>query len=237
MTTFHLHDTVTAYAGTRPTETVAVHPHQREGARRALNVVVAAVGIVLSAPVMLAVAVAVKLSSRGPVLYRQTRIGLDTRSTAGGNSRRRHDLGGRPFTIYKFRTMRVASANASQVWAAANDPRITPIGNFLRRTRLDELPQLFNVLLGDMNVVGPRPEQPEIFRRLRDEVPRYAARQRVRPGITGRAQVTLQYDTCIDDVRKKVSADIEYIETQSFLTDLRIMAMTAPVMLFRKGSR
>ncbi len=237
MTIYRLDVSPTSMSASRPVRVVAEeHPHEREGARRALNVVVAAIGIVVAAPVLLAVAIAVKLSSPGPVLYRQTRIGLDLRRGSGGNHRRKEDLGGRPFTIYKFRTMRVApKGGEAQVWASSTDPRITPIGKFLRKTRLDELPQLFNVLRGDMNIVGPRPEQPEIFRRLREEIPSYPSRQRVRPGITGQAQITLHYDTCIDDVRKKVSADLHYIERQSFLQDLRIMVMTAPVVIFRKG--
>ena len=238
MTTFGLHISVPTFRRNDAPAAIAEHPHDREGARRALNVAVAAVGIVLAAPIMAAVAVAVKLSSPGPVFYRQRRVGLDVRTTSGGNHRRKVDLGGRPFTIYKFRTMRVPLPGQEvQVWASHQDPRITPIGDFLRRTRLDEIPQLLNVLLGDMNVVGPRPEQPEIFQTLRNEVPNYHARQQVRPGITGRAQVTLQYDCCVDDVRKKVVADLEYIKSQSLVEDLRIMAMTAPVMLFRKGSR
>ena len=238
MTTFGLHTSVPSYRRETAPAADTEHPHYREGARRALNVAVAALGIVVAAPVMAIVAVAVKLSSPGPVLYRQQRVGLDIRASSGGNHRRKVDLGGRPFTIFKFRTMRVAkSGEQVQVWASKADPRITPIGNFLRRTRLDELPQLFNVLIGDMNVVGPRPEQPAIFQNLRTEVPNYHARQQVRPGITGRAQITLQYDSCIDDVRKKVAADLEYIESQSLTEDLRIMFMTAPVMLFRKGSR
>lgn len=214
------------------------HPHSREGARRALNIAVAAIGIAASAPIMLVIAVAVKMSSPGPILFRQKRVGLDMRTSSGDDHRRKVDIGGRPFTILKFRTMRVAeSGEEIQVWASKGDPRVTPIGNFLRRTRLDEIPQLFNVLIGDMNVVGPRPEQPAIFQNLRSTVPNYRARQQVRPGITGRAQITLQYDSCIDDVRKKVAADLEYIESQSLVEDLRIMAMTAPVMLFRKGSQ
>jgi len=217
---------------------VEQHPHTREGARRALNFFVAAIGIVVTAPIMLTVAVAVKLSSPGPILYRQRRVGLDLRTSTGDNHGRTVDMGGRPFTILKFRTMRVATAGEdAEVWASEGDPRITPIGQFLRRTRLDEIPQLFNVIIGDMNVVGPRPEQPAIFQNLRTAVPNYRARQRVRPGITGRAQITLQYDSCLDDVRKKVAADLEYIASQSLLEDLRIMALTAPVMLFRKGSR
>lgn len=238
MTTFDLHTVVPQHKSERKHCLPADHPHGHEGARRSLNVVVAAIGIALSAPIMLIIAALLKLTSAGPVFYRQQRVGLDVRSTTGGNFRRKVDIGGKPFTIYKFRTMRSAlPGDEVQVWASANDPRITPLGAFLRRTRLDEIPQLFNVLIGDMNVVGPRPEQPDIFQNLRGEVTSYAARQQVRPGITGRAQITLQYDSCIDDVRRKVAADLEYIRTQSLVEDLRIMAMTAPVMIFRKGSR
>lgn len=219
---------------TAPAHVEATHPHEREGARRILNVVVAAVGLVLASPIMLVIAIAIKLTSPGPVLFRQTRIGLDKRLSTGGNHRRRVDLGGRPFTLYKFRTMHV-DPKASQVWASRNDPRVTSIGRFLRVTRLDELPQLWNVLLGHMNVVGPRPEQPAIFDSLRNEVSSYQLRQRVRPGITGKAQIELHYDTCIDDVRKKVAKDLQYIERQSVLEDLRIMLLTAPAVLWKKG--
>ncbi len=237
MTTFGLHTAVPTYTRGDVSAESAEHPHYREGARRALNVAVAAIGIVVAAPIMVAVAVAVKLSSPGPIFYRQKRVGLDIRTSNGGNHRRKVDMGGKPFTIFKFRTMRVATPGEEiQVWASQGDPRITPIGGFLRRSRLDELPQLFNVLTGDMNIVGPRPEQPEIFQNLRSAVVNYHARQRVRPGITGRAQITLHYDSCIEDVRKKVEADLAYIHTQSVLEDLRIMVLTAPVMIFRKGA-
>ena len=237
MTTFGLHTAVPTYTRGDVSAESAEHPHYREGARRALNVAVAAIGIVVAAPIMVAVAVAVKLSSPGPIFYRQKRVGLDSRTSNGGNHRRKVDMGGKPFTIFKFRTMRVATPGEEiQVWASQGDPRITPIGGFLRRSRLDELPQLFNVLTGDMNIVGPRPEQPEIFQNLRSAVVNYHARQRVRPGITGRAQITLHYDSCIEDVRKKVEADLAYIHTQSVLEDLRIMVLTAPVMIFRKGA-
>jgi lipopolysaccharide/colanic/teichoic acid biosynthesis glycosyltransferase len=215
-----------------------VHPHSREKGRRVLNVTVAGLGLVITAPFMAAIAIAIKLTSSGPVFYKQVRVGLCRRTSLGGNFRRSFDYGGKPFTIYKFRTMRQAKPGEDiQVWASKDDPRITPVGRFLRRTRLDELPQLINVLRGEMNIVGPRPEQPEIFRTLREEVSNYAIRQRVRPGITGRAQVMLEYDSCIDDVRKKVEADLTYIERQSAFEDFRIMVMTVPVMLFRKGSR
>ena len=240
MTTFGLHTHVPSFRTSKasPEALAADHPHNHEGARRLLNVAVAAIGIILTAPVMLVIAAAIKLSSPGPVFYRQKRVGLCVRSTYGGNHRRKVDIGGRPFTIFKFRTMRPATPGQdAQVWAAQDDPRITAIGQFLRRTRLDELPQLFNVLTGDMNIVGPRPEQPAIFQTLRDEVPGYVYRQRVRPGITGLAQISLQYDSSIDDVRRKVEADLEYIESQSLIEDLKIMARTPAVMLFLKGSR
>ena len=240
MTTFGLHTLIPSFRSTKtsPEALGADHPHSQEGARRLLNVVVAAIGIILTAPVMLVIAAAIKLSSAGPVFYRQKRVGLCVRSTYGGNHRRMVDIGGRPFTILKFRTMRPATPGQdAQVWATQDDPRITAIGEFLRRTRLDELPQLFNVLTGDMNIVGPRPEQPAIFQTLRDEVPGYIYRQRVRPGITGLAQISLQYDSSIDDVRRKVEADLEYIESQSLFEDLKIMARTPAVMVMRKGSR
>lgn len=239
VTTFGLHTSIPQLRqAVESDEYVVDHPHARERARRALNVAVAGLGLVLSAPVFAVIAAAIKMSSPGPVFYKQTRVGLCRRTSMGGNFRRQQDIGGKPFTIYKFRTMRpTRSGEVAQVWAAADDPRITTVGKFLRRTRLDELPQLLNVLRGEMNIVGPRPEQPDIFQTLRHEVPDYAARQRVRPGITGRAQVSLQYDTCVDDVRRKVEADLEYIRTQSLVEDLKIMVKTPAVMVLRKGSR
>jgi lipopolysaccharide/colanic/teichoic acid biosynthesis glycosyltransferase len=185
---------------------------------------------------MLIVALLVKLSSPGPALYRQTRVGVDRRTSSGGNFRRRIDYGGRLFTIYKFRTMYVdPDAQPKQQWAAKGDPRITPIGRFLRQTRLDELPQLINVIKGDMNVVGPRPEQPNIFLQLREQVDGYARRQRVLPGITGWAQVNQSYDQNLDDVRRKVKLDLEYAARMSAAEDLKIMLRTVPVILLRSG--
>jgi lipopolysaccharide/colanic/teichoic acid biosynthesis glycosyltransferase len=151
--------------------------------------------------------------------------------------RRTADLGGRAFRIYKFRSMCVdAECGTGAVWATRNDPRVTSIGGVLRKFRLDELPQLFNVLKGDMNIVGPRPERPSIFCRLRDEIPDYSLRQRARPGITGWAQVKHTYDSCLDDVKKKVGFDLEYLRRRSLWVDLQIMARTIPVMLFRRGA-
>ena len=213
-------------------------PSNEEKGRRILNVAVAALGILVTLPFMLLIGLAIKLTSKGPVFFTQTRVGLDRRSpsTPAGNCRRQRNTGGKPFTIYKFRTMRVEKTE-SQVWASADDPRITPVGRVLRGTRLDELPQLFNVLLGDMNVVGPRPEQPEIFADLRERIPRYEYRQRVLPGITGWAQINHHYDTSIEDVRTKLSYDLEYVaRRRSSGHDFEIMAKTLPVLVFKKGA-
>jgi lipopolysaccharide/colanic/teichoic acid biosynthesis glycosyltransferase len=197
---------------------------------------VASLAIILTAPLMLVLALLVKLSSPGPVIFRQERVGLDRRSSRGPdaeNHGRGSDHGGRIFTIYKFRTMRVGDGG-SQVWATEDDPRITTVGRFLRQLRLDELPQFFNVLKGDMNIVGPRPEQPQIFAELRQELGHYRDRQRVLPGITGLAQVQLGYDTDLESVERKVELDLEYIRRRSASEDLMIMARTVPVMVMRK---
>jgi lipopolysaccharide/colanic/teichoic acid biosynthesis glycosyltransferase len=180
----------------------------------------------------------VLLTSRGPVLYTQQRVGIDRRSrrALALYDRRARDDGGSVFTIYKFRSMRVdAEQGCGAVWATPNDPRVTPVGAFLRKTRLDELPQLFNVIKGDMNIVGPRPERPGIFSRLRADIAEYPLRQRAKPGITGWAQINNAYDASLDDVRRKVSYDLEYLGRQSIVEDVRIMVMTVPVMLFKRG--
>jgi lipopolysaccharide/colanic/teichoic acid biosynthesis glycosyltransferase len=240
MTSFELYSTTALESAER--SGTASSPTDLRGdesrARRVLNVIVAVLGLVLAAPLMLFVAILVKLTSPGPVLYRQVRVGQDRRNPRlpVGNHRRAIDYGGVPFTIYKFRTMATsASRNERQVWAARNDARVTGLGKVLRKYRLDELPQLFNVLRGDMNIVGPRPEQPTIFANLRGQVDGYGLRQRVRPGITGWAQINHHYDTSIEDVRRKVALDLEYIARQSFAEDLRIMLRTAPVLVFKKG--
>jgi lipopolysaccharide/colanic/teichoic acid biosynthesis glycosyltransferase len=210
------------------------------GSRRLLNLVVAIVLLVLTAPVWLLIGLLIKLTSRGPVLYHQTRVGLDLRRSGirPNDPRRRSDIGGRPFTIYKFRTMYQGAENGTgAVWASADDPRITPVGKVLRQYRLDELPQLINVFRGDMNLVGPRPERPTIVTELRKEIPHYQQRHRTLPGITGHAQVNLQYDASLDDVRKKVDHDLEYLKKASAWEDFKIMIKTIPVMLFRRGSR
>jgi len=215
-------------------------PNGEGRARRLLNIVVALVGLVLALPLMLVVAALIKLTSGGPVLFRQTRIGLDRRALtgAGGNTRRRIDVGGRPFTIHKFRTMHVDRGNGPrQVWAAPDDERVTVIGRVLRKLRVDELPQLVNVLRGDMNIVGPRPEQPAILVSLREQIQGYQRRQRVRPGITGWAQIHQGYDLSVEDVRRKLAYDLGYTRSQSALEDLKIIQRTLPVMLLGRGGR
>jgi lipopolysaccharide/colanic/teichoic acid biosynthesis glycosyltransferase len=201
--------------------------------RRLLNVVIAMLGLVVALPVLVVIAVLIKVTSPGPVLFTQERIGLDRRALGKptGNSRRHSDYGGRTFVMYKFRTMRVNGGSAPQVWAQRDDPRVTTVGRVLRKLRLDESPQLWNVLMGDMNIVGPRPEQPAIFARLREQIQEYQGRQRVLPGITGWAQINLAYDSSVDDVREKLNYDLEYIRQRSALEDLKIMLLTPAVML------
>lgn len=207
-----------------------------EFANRVLNVTVAGIALVVTAPILALIAVAIRVTSRGPILYSQTRVGVDRRFRQNSTyDKRAYDHGGKPFRMYKFRSMRFRAEKNGPVWAAKEDERCTPIGGLLRKSRLDELPQLYNVLRGDMNIVGPRPERPRIFAEMRETIPQYQMRQRVKPGITGLAQVSQAYDECIDDVRNKVSYDLEYLRRQSVLEDLRIMSMTLPVMLFRRG--
>jgi lipopolysaccharide/colanic/teichoic acid biosynthesis glycosyltransferase len=205
---------------------------------RVLNLVLALAALIPLLPVLLLIAVMVKLTSRGPILYTQVRVGLDRREPLdlSRNHRRESNLGGRPFTIYKFRTMRVdAEQGSGAVWAQQQDPRVTPVGRLLRQYRLDELPQLINVLKGEMNIVGPRPERPTIFAELREHIAEYPLRQRAKPGITGLAQINHHYDRSLEDVRTKVHYDLEYIRRQSVTEDFRIMLKTVPVILLRRG--
>jgi lipopolysaccharide/colanic/teichoic acid biosynthesis glycosyltransferase len=210
-------------------------PHSR--GNRALNFVLALLALLTLLPVLLILALLVRCTSRGPVLYTQTRVGLNRREPldTSRNHRRQSDIGGQPFTIYKFRTMQVDAEQGGAVWAKPGDPRVTMIGRFLRQYRMDELPQLLNVLKGEMNIVGPRPERPTIFAELREHIAEYPLRQRAMPGITGLAQINHHYDHSIEDVRTKVQYDLEYIRRQSVLEDVRIMLKTLPVILLRRG--
>lgn len=188
--------------------------------KRMVDVLASLFGIVIGSPVMLAVAILVRLSSRGPILYRQTRVGL-------------HD---ETFDIIKFRTMRVdAECEGEAIWACRDDPRSTEVGRWLRRTHLDELPQLFLVLRGEMSLVGPRPERPEFVRRLETEIPLYPARSSVRPGITGWAQVRHNYGSSVDDALAKLRFDLYYIKHRSFLLDVMILIQTAAQVLGLRG--
>jgi lipopolysaccharide/colanic/teichoic acid biosynthesis glycosyltransferase len=225
-----------AYRAT-PGSVPEVFPRERhEGFSRALNVAAAGLGLVLALPILLIAAILIKLTTRGPILYSQTRVGMDRRwrETLALKERRNDDLGGQVYTIFKLRTMRVdAERFSGAVWAQENDPRVTRLGRFLRKYRVDEIPQLWNVLRGDMNIVGPRPERPSIAARLRRDIPEYRFRNRVKPGLTGLAQINQRYDACLEDVRMKVKWDIAYIERQSLWTDILIMLRTVPSILLK----
>lgn len=204
---------------------------------RILNFIVASLALIACLPFLLVIALLVRFTSSGPVLFRQVRIGQDRRhpGQVDQNWRRAVDYGGKPFTMLKFRTMYVEQKESTEVWARPGDPRVTPVGRFLRATRLDELPQLVNVIKGEMSIVGPRPEQPEIFQTLRDQIHGYPVRQRVLPGITGWAQINRGYDQDLADVQEKLALDLQYIHRRSAVEDLRIMARTMPVMIGRRG--
>jgi len=205
---------------------------------RSLNILLALGSLIVLFPIILVVALLIRLDSPGPVFYLQQRVGLDRRDPSSGGpagGRRVSDIGGLPFEIVKFRSMGVdAEKDSGPIWAQDDDPRITRIGRFLRRTRLDELPQFWNVLKGEMSVVGPRPERPAFVQQLREEIGHYPLRQQVPPGITGWAQVNRQPDQSIDDVRIKVDYDIEYLQRRSLWFDVWIMLRTLPVM-FERG--
>jgi len=228
-----------------------------EGARflkRATDIVVSASMLLVLFPVMLMVALAVRLTSPGPIIFAQTRVGLnyrkkrpDRRKSTGSESEsveeerrggsRRNDGGfGRPFVLYKFRTMRIDAEKFGAQFAQKNDPRVTSIGRFLRKSRLDELPQLWNVLKGDMSLVGPRPERPEFIERLTAEVPGYLHRLGLKPGLTGIAQVVNGYDNNIESFKRKVALDLLYLQNCCFWNDIKILFRTIGVVLTGKGA-
>jgi sugar transferase (PEP-CTERM system associated) len=183
---------------------------------------IACVALILTAPIMILVALAVRLTSRGPILFRQTRVGLN----------------GDHFTIYKFRSMRVdAEAKTGAVWAVKNDPRVTPIGKYLRILRLDELPQIINVLRGEMSIVGPRPERPEFVQTLSEVIPFYRQRHSVKPGITGWAQINYKYGETMDDAIVKLEYDLYYIKNLSLSLDMYIIFNTLKAMLVEQSGQ
>jgi lipopolysaccharide/colanic/teichoic acid biosynthesis glycosyltransferase len=207
--------------------------------------------LALLSPVFLAIALAVRVSSPGPIFYNQTRVGINRRSGLDPRSplraetsidRRRGERrviasAGHLFRIMKFRTMvDGAESTRGPIWASKNDDRITPVGRFLRRSRLDELPQLFNVLRGEMSFIGPRPERPFFVEKFRRLIPDYVERLTVPPGITGLAQVEHKYDSNVDDVRLKLDFDLRYLRNRTILQDLRILGKTIAVVITGAGA-
>jgi sugar transferase (PEP-CTERM system associated) len=190
--------------------------------RRLLSLLVSLVGLLLSLPLIPFIALAIKLTSPGPIFYSQKRVGL----------------GGSVFFCHKFRTMRQdAEADTGATWANDDDPRITKIGKFLRSSRLDEIPQLWCVLKGDMAFVGPRPERPEFVEWLSKEIPYYGVRHIVRPGITGWAQVRYKYGNTIEDAKEKLQYDLFYIKNASLGLDVLIMFQTVKIVLLGRGAQ
>lgn len=189
--------------------------------KRALDVMLSLSLLIPGLPVMLLAALIVRLESPGPVIYRQERVGLHEKE----------------FTVYKFRSMRQDAEKNGAVWAAKNDARVTRFGKIMRKTRIDELPQLWNVLKGDMSFIGPRPERMEFVRELKKTIPYYSMRHTVKPGLTGWAQVSYPYGASEEDARKKLEYDLYYIKNLSLLLDLRILFKTLGVVLFPSGAR
>jgi sugar transferase (PEP-CTERM system associated) len=190
--------------------------------RRAVSVVISSIGLVLALPLLPLIMLAIRLDSPGPVFYTQTRVGK----------------AGRTFKVLKFRTMRQdAEAASGPKWAGDNDPRVTRVGKFLRSSRLDEIPQLWCVLKGDMAFVGPRPERPEFIAMLAKEIPYYGVRHMVRPGLTGWAQVKYKYGSTVADSREKLQYDLFYIKNASIGLDLLIMFQTVKTVLLRRGAQ
>lgn len=191
------------------------------GIRRACDITMSLCVLALTLPVMALAALLIRLDSPGPILYRQARVGLQ----------------GRVFTLLKFRSMRTDAEAGGPIWAAKQDPRVTRIGSFIRLTRIDELPQLINVLKGEMNFVGPRPERPHFVEQLAEIIPFYRDRSAVKPGITGWAQVNYPYGASVEDARQKLSYDLYYVKRRSLFLDLLILLATVRVILFQEGSR
>jgi len=190
--------------------------------KRVLDVACSVFGLLLAAPLMILTGLLVKLTSSGPAFYHQRRVGQN----------------GREFTVHKFRSMRQdAEAGTGAVWAQAKDSRVTPVGGFIRRTRLDELPQLWNVLVGDMSMVGPRPERPEFVGKLTEQIPFYGLRHSVRPGVTGWAQIRYTYGASVEDALEKLQYDLFYIKHMTIVFDLYVLFSTIKTVILRRGAQ
>jgi sugar transferase (PEP-CTERM system associated) len=191
-------------------------------ARRILSIAISLTGLLLCLPIIPILAIGVKLTSPGPIFFRQNRVGRK----------------GKIFSVYKFRTMRAdAEAKTGAVWAGRNDPRVTTLGRYMRKTRLDEIPQLWNVLKGDMAFVGPRPERPEFVQWLEEQIPYYNMRHIIRPGLTGWAQVKYQYGASLEETKQKLQYDLYYIKHMSVALDLWIMFETIKTVILRRGAQ
>jgi len=191
-------------------------------ARRIVSILVSVAILLCLAPILPLVIIAIKLTSPGPIFFSQIRVGRN----------------GKNFRLYKFRTMRQdAEASTGAVWATQNDPRITPIGKFLRKTRLDEIPQLWNVVSGDMGFVGPRPERPEFVQWLVEAIPYYHLRHIIRPGLTGWAQVKYQYGASLEETKEKLQYDLYYAKHMCLALDLLIIFETVKTVILRRGAQ
>ena len=189
--------------------------------KRALDVLISLLLLIPAAPIMLIAAIIVRLESPGPVIYKQDRVGLFEKE----------------FTVYKFRSMRADAEKNGAVWASAHDARVTKFGKFIRKVRIDELPQIWNILKGDMSFIGPRPERMAFVTKLKETIPYYSLRHTVKPGLTGWAQVCYPYGASEDDARRKLEYDLYYIKNMSILLDINIVFKTVGVVLFPKGAR
>lgn len=186
--------------------------------KRAIDIILCLIGLVIALPIMVIVGIAIKLESKGPIIYKQERVGLE----------------GRTFTIYKLRSMYIDAEKNGAQWACKDDPRVTKVGRFIRKTRIDELPQLINILKGDMRIVGPRPERPILTYKFNEEIPGFVNRLQVKPGLTGWAQVTGGYEL---SPKEKLEKDMYYIENQSLWLDLKIIFKTIFVVFNGDGAR
>ncbi len=194
--------------------TTQIYPY----VKRFLDIIFAIVGLIISLPIMLIIGILIKIESPGPVFYKQVRVGLH----------------GNYFNVIKLRSMKVDAENNGAQWAEKDDPRVTKIGKFIRRTRIDELPQLWNVLVGDMSLIGPRPERPMFTAQFNEEIPGFVERLKVKPGITGWAQINGGYDLT---PKEKLILDKYYINNMNFLLDLKIIIKTIKIVITGYGAR